>query len=53
MLLKKKGVQTIYFAEDGVQALDMALSGSSDFDIIFMDNTMPKMVYLINILLFI
>lgn len=43
MLLKKKGVQTIYFAEDGVQALDMALSGSSDFDIIFMDNTMPNM----------
>jgi len=43
MLLKKKGVETIYFAEDGVQALDMALSGSSDFDIIFMDNTMPKM----------
>lgn len=53
MLLTKKGIKSISFAVDGVEAVKAitesrsASSGSIDlssFDLIFMDNTMPNMV---------
>lgn len=56
MLLSRKGIQNISFANDGVQAVNTVVasrtpsSSSSDspllscFDLIFMDNTMPLLV---------
>lgn len=53
MLLSRKGIQNISFANDGVQAVNTVVASrtsSSDsplqscFDLIFMDNTMPLMV---------
>lgn len=49
MLLQKKGVQLIDFAADGQEAVDLVLAQQRHYDVIFMDNTMPKMVlYLVS-----
>ena len=46
MLLKKANVE-VDMAEDGSQAVDFALSNPLKYDIIFMDNLMPNMVFLL------
>jgi CheY-like chemotaxis protein len=45
MLINKKGIKSVHFAEDGKIALDMLQSlGINHIDMIFLDNTMPNMV---------
>ena len=45
MLLHKKGINSIYFAEDGEKGVETVQKNGMDFfDLIFMDNTMPHMV---------
>jgi len=45
LLLKKRGLQSVTFAEDGRAAIEAVEAVGVDyFDIIFMDNTMPVMV---------
>lgn len=44
MLLIKLGVE-VDLAEDGFEALECALADPSKYDIIFMDNLMPKLVH--------
>ena len=45
LLLNKKGIHSIAFAEDGAVAVDrVSGQGIDGFEIIFMDNTMPNMV---------
>lgn len=44
LLLNKRGIHSITFAEDGNVGVDMVRDKGIDaFDLIFMDNTMPKM----------
>lgn len=45
LLLNKRGLKSVTFAEDGQAAIEAVESAGVDFfDIIFMDNTMPVMV---------
>ena len=45
LLLAKKGINFIDFAEDGEQAIsEVLMKGVGYYDIIFLDNTMPIMV---------
>ena len=42
-LLRRKGVDSD-MAEDGVKALEIIALKPAKYDIVFMDNTMPRMV---------
>ena len=44
MLLIKLGVE-VDLAEDGFEAIECTLADPSKYDIIFMDNLMPKLVH--------
>lgn len=47
LLLVKKGINVVDFAEDGEQAIsEVLMKGVKYYDIIFLDNTMPIMVSL-------
>ena len=44
LLLIKAGVE-VDLAEDGLEAVTLILADPLKYDVIFMDNLMPKMVY--------
>ena len=44
LLLTKAGVE-VDLAEDGLEAVTLILADPLKYDVIFMDNLMPKMVY--------
>ena len=44
LLLTKAGVE-VDLAEDGLEAVTLILADPLKYDVIFMDNLMPKLVY--------
>ena len=46
-LLNRNGAKKVDLAENGLQAVQAALADPGKYDLIFMDNLMPVMVWLL------